>query len=165
MEATRISPPSFPVVTTAELEAWLRLDPNTDTSTLDMLVTSATEIVEGITNRTIAPANYRVTTDNRATCYALPLTNVTVIISVTVAGEPVTDWLLTGDTLHLPALPASPPVITLRAGYPDIDLIPDAIRHAIAVLVSAGYNAREDIDAKTFQTVERLCARYRRIVL
>jgi uncharacterized phiE125 gp8 family phage protein len=169
MDIIRTSPPAFPLVSPSELETWLRLDPNTDSATLDMLVTSATEIVEGITNRTIGASTYRIVMDRRATCYPIYLTNITAVVSVKIGTDTIDGWRLAeegGDTLLiLDQLPASPPIVTISAGIGDIDHVPDCVRHAIAILVSAGYNNREDIDEATFRTVERLCARYRRVSL
>ncbi len=166
MDILRTSPPAFDLVSSDELVEWLRIDPNTDADTLKMLVTSATEYVEGLTNLTIGASTYRIRLDHRATRYRLPLTNVTGITGVTVSGQPLTDgYRLDGCSVVFYVMPDACPVITVMAGYGSVETVPDAIRHSIAVLVSAGYNSREEIDPKTFATVERLCSRYRRYSL
>jgi len=164
MLIARITAPAFPAVSADELETWLRIDCGSDPETLALLVGSATEIVEGLTNRVLGLARYRVEFAGSAICYSLPLSPVRSVVSVEVNGEPITGWHLASGILHFDALPASAPVVTLMAGHDDVEFIDLSLRHAIAVLVSASYNNREEVSDQTMRTVERLCAPHRRIV-
>lgn len=160
---TRLTRPSFPAVSTAELEAWLRIDAGSDPEAVNMLVGSATEYVEAITGLTLGLADYRIDFATQEYCYKL---NISPIVSITSVadrgGVPLSGWTLEHGYLHFDSFPAFPPVITLEAGYATTNAIPEGLRHAIALLVAAGFNAREDIDEKTFKTVERLTSRYRK---
>ncbi|VWX51762.1 conserved hypothetical protein [Novosphingobium sp. 9U] len=164
MQTTRITAPAFPAVSADELETWLRIDCGSDPETLSLLVGSATEIVEGLTNRVLGSARYRIDFAGSALCYSLPISPVLSVESVEVDGEPLTGWRYASGIVHFEALPASAPVVTVMAGSTDVASIPGALRHAIAVLVSASYNNREEVSDQTIRTVERLCAPHRRIV-
>lgn len=73
-------------------------------------------------------------------------------------------WHLANGYLYFSGYPAGMPIVTLEAGYPDNVGIPQSLAHAIAVVVSAGYNGREEISDQTAKTVDRLCQRFKRIV-
>lgn len=164
MLITRITAPAFPAVSADELETWLRIDCGSDPETLSLLVASATELVEALTGRVLGSAQYRIEFAGSALCYSFPISPVQTVESVKVDGEPITDWRYANGIVHLDALPESAPVVTVVAGSTDVEAIPEALRHAIAVLVSASYNNREEISDQTMRTVERLCAPHRRIV-
>jgi uncharacterized phiE125 gp8 family phage protein len=169
MSPIRLTLPAFPAVSPAELETWLRIDAGSDPAAVDLLVGSATEMVEGLTSLTLGLADYRVDLAGLEYCYKLPLSPIVSITSVeyrdaTGTMVALTDWTLDHGYPHFETLPAGFPVITLKAGYPAASAIPDGLRHAIAVLVSAGYNDRETLPDATMKAVERLCARHRRII-
>lgn len=167
MEITRLTLPSFPAVSSSDLESWLRIDPNQDAATLAMLVASATEYVEGLTGLCLGSATYRVSLDSIATSYRLPIAPIQAIAKVECwqngALTALDGWRLENGWLLLSSVPASPPVVTLSAGYADPSSVPQSLAHAIAVLVSAGYNTREEISDLTAKTIDRLCQRHKRI--
>lgn len=169
METTRLTLPSFPALTAQELEDWLRIDAGLDAAALAMLVGSATEYVEGVTGLQIGLSTYRVTWDVVDDCYRLPLSPIQSVSKVEYrdsngALHEITGWHLAGGYLHLSGYPTNFPIVTMEAGYPDNASIPTALCHAIAVLVSEGYNSREAISDQALKTVDRLCQRYKRIV-
>jgi uncharacterized phiE125 gp8 family phage protein len=168
MQITRLSLPTFTALSDQDRASWLRLDEGQDAPTINMLVSSATDYVEGITGLCLGLASYRVEFDGIDCRYRLPLAPVQSITSVeyrdlTGALQAIPDgWFLSGSDLHFTALPAGCPIVTLTAGHPDAVSVPTALRHAIAVLVSAGYNAREELTNQTITTVDRLCQRHKR---
>lgn len=169
MEIIRLTAPAFPALTDAELVSWLRIDADQDTETLTMLVGSATEYVEGLTGRCLGLSTYQVALDGIDECYRLPLAPIQSVTKVEyrdVAGvlQPITNYMVDQGTLILAAYAPGFPIVTLTAGYADTDAIPEALRHAVAVLVSAGYNGREEVSDATMKTVERLCQRHKRFV-
>lgn len=95
------------VVTLPQIQEWLRLDPDTDIGTLNLLVSSAIDIVEHETGRTLRP-------------YVDPLTTLTV--------TPV---------------------------------VPESLKHAVAVFVSAHFDDRAGSNEAAMKTVKALCLPYR----
>ncbi|MDG2532067.1 hypothetical protein P6144_00255 [Sphingomonas sp. HITSZ_GF] len=164
MKITRLTPSTFEALTEEQLSEWLRIDSDSDALTTAMLVQSATEIVEGLTGQSLGESDFRIVFDRRMACLSLPLDPIQTVNSVKVAGQAV-GYTLRGDTIFLDAFPAGPVTVEVTAGYGDPELVPLSLRHAIAVLVGAGYDNREAIDPKTMQTVANLCARHRRLVL
>lgn len=159
--------PEFPALTAADIEAWLRIDPDQDENTIAMLVGSATEYVEGVTGLCLGLSTYRIDLDGIDECYRIPIAPVQSVSKVEYLDrdgmlQPITNWHLASGYLHFSAYPAGTPIVTAEAGYPDNSAIPLALCHAIAVLVSAGYNGREDISDQTIRTVDRLCQRHKR---
>lgn len=49
------------IISPAQIEEWLRIDPNTDAASLDMLVSSAIDIIEHETGRYLRPYTVPVT--------------------------------------------------------------------------------------------------------
>lgn len=169
MQITRLSLPEFPALSKIELEAWLRIDAGQDDGTVAMLVGSATEYVESVTGLCLGLSSYRVELDGLDLSYRLPLAPVQSITKVEYRVREgtlheITDWHLASGHLRLPDHPAGTPIVTLVAGYDSSTGIPLSLAHAIAVVVSAGYNSREEISDQTAKTVDRLCQRYKRIV-
>ena len=164
MNITRLSPSTFEAINEEQLSEWLRIEPDSDLLTTAMLLASATEIVEGVTGLTLAEGTFRIEFSRRMAYLKLPLEPVQTITSVKVGGETVT-YTRRGDTIVLDAFPMGDVTVEVTAGYDDPELIPVSLRHAIAVIVAAGFDGREDIDPKTMKTVEWLCARHRRFVL
>jgi uncharacterized phiE125 gp8 family phage protein len=167
---TRLSAPSFWALDNAAIAEWLRIDTETDQTTIEMLVSASTEVVEGLTNSAIGLSSYRIDYDLRLCSYRLPLCPVQSVTSVEYlddAGnlQPLAYTLRSGLLTLSDGLPPAAITVTLIAGYPDVASIPDALRWAISLLVSAGYNGREAIDPASMLAAERLCARYRRIIL
>lgn len=166
----RLSAPSFRALDDTEIAEWLRIDVDDDQSTVSMLISAATEVVEGLTNLAIGQADYQITYDISACSYRLPFDPIQSVTSVEYLDEEGASQSLAyafrnGVLTLTSGLPPFPPIIRLTAGYDAVAAIPDALRWAISLLVSAGYNGREDIDPKVMDAVERLCSRYRRIVL
>ncbi len=169
MKITRLTLPSFPALTNAEIEAWLRIDPDQDADTLAMLVGSATEYVEGVTGLTLGLSTYRVELDGLEDIYRLPIDPVQSVTKVEYRDRDgvlheIDGWHVASGYLYFSGFPLGSPIVTLEAGYPENTGIPISLAHAIAVLVSAGYNGREEISDQTTKTVDRLCQRYKRIV-
>jgi len=169
MEITRLTSPDASVLTDEQIETWLRIDAGQDSATLYMLVNSATEYVEGVTGLQIGLCTYRVELDGLDECYHIPLTPIQSVSKVEYRDRDgvlheITGWHFARGYLHLSDYPAGFPIVTLAAGYENTDLIPIALTHAIAVLVSEGYNSREAVSDQTVKTVDRLCQRYKRIV-
>lgn len=95
------------IITEEQINEWLRLDPSTDTETLNILVDSAIDIVQHETGRILLP-------------YTDPLTQ-----------EYVTP------------------------------VVPQSLKHAIAVFVAAHFSDREGATDTVMTTVRRLCAPFR----
>jgi uncharacterized phiE125 gp8 family phage protein len=169
MEITRLTMPSFPALTDAEIATWLRIDLGQEPFAIDMLVASATEYVEGITGLCLGLSTYRIALDGLDDCYRLPLSPVQSVTSVeyrdhTGALIPITDWHFVNGYLHFSGYTSGFPIVTIEAGYSDNTAIPVSLAHAIALLVSEGYNSRESLSDATFKAVDRLCQRYKRFV-
>ncbi len=168
MKITRLTLPSFPALTNAEIEAWLRIDPDQDADTLAMLVGSATEHVEGVTGLALGVSTYMVELDGIDESYRLPIEPVQSVSKVEYRDrdgvlQSITGWHVASGYLYFPGYPMGSPIVTLEAGYTREVGVPLALAHAIAVLVSAGYNGREEISDQTIKTVDRLCQRYKRV--
>lgn len=168
---TRTSLPSFPVVSDAELREWLRIDSNTDTLTLNLLLLTATEMVEAQTGTVMQQASYRIDFADIRTCYTItisPIQSISrVFYSIDDTEYTITDFTYdrVTRTIHLPSYPDATVTVELIAGYPTAAAIPDALRFACAVLSGALYDNREALDEKTVQTVRHLCAKHRSIIL
>lgn len=167
MQIDRLTYPQFHAFNDDERETWLRLDAGQDTATISMLVASATDYVEGHTGLCLPVSTYRATFDEVQYRYRLPIAPVQTITTVEYrdcAGtfNPVTGWYHAANELHFTTLPPGAPIVTLQAGFADRLSVPVGLRHAIAVLVSAGYNGREELSDQTIKTVHRLCARHKR---
>lgn len=167
MEIIRLTVPSYPTLTDGEIATWLRIDSGQDPETIDMLVSSATEYVEGITGLALGACTYRVTLDGIDECYRLPLSPIQSVSMVQYrdrAGVLTTldGWHYASGCIYFASYPPGCPIVTLEAGYPTVQLIPSQLRHAIAVLVSAGYNGREEMTDQTVKTVANLCQRHKR---
>lgn len=159
--------PTFPAVSDADLEAWLRIDTGQDSATIAMLVGSATEYVEGVTGLVLGLAAYRIEFDEIDCAYRLPIEPIQSITSVEyldAEGElqPIEDWVTARGYLHFPSIPLGAPLVTVEAGYHTPETIPISLCHAIALLVSEGYNSREALSENTIKAVDRLCQRYKR---
>lgn len=169
MKITRLTLPSFPALTNAEIEAWLRINPDQDADTLTMLVGSATEYIEGVTGLVLGLSTYMVELDGIDESYRLPIGPVQSVTKVEYRDRdgvihPLTGWHVASGYLYFPGYPLGSPIVTLEAGHSDTAPVPLALAHAIAVLVSAGYNGREEISDQTIKTVDRLCQRHKRFV-
>ncbi|ATI54165.1 head-tail connector protein [Sphingomonas melonis] len=169
MQITRLSLPEFPALTEDELQSWLRIDAGQDEDTVAMLVGSATEYVEGVTGLCLGLSTYRVELDGIDESYRLPLAPVQSVSKVEYRDRDgvlreIDGWHLASGYLHFTGYPAGMPIVTLVAGYDSDVGIPQSLAHAIAVVVSAGYNGREEISDQTAKTVDRLCQRFKRIV-
>ena len=168
MQITRLTLPNFPALSDQDRSSWLRIDEGQDNSTIDMLVSSATDYVEGITGLCLGSASYSIDLDwNECRMRVLPLAPIQSITSVEYWDEtgttlPFTDWTLAANRFRYDF--PTRLTITLVAGYSDPASVPISLRHAIAILVSAGYNGREELSDQTIKTVERLCQRHKRYV-
>jgi hypothetical protein len=149
----RTSPPSFPAVSSAQLREWLRLDPDVDQATLDLLLGAAVDHIAGLTGLYVVSAEYAVSFAATG-CYSLPISNITQ----TEAGAVV------GGNLEI-EVEAVPLVVSISAGWTTEEAIPVALRHAIAIYVGAAYDSRHDISEATFATIKRLCAPFIRVAL
>lgn len=169
MEITRLTTPEFPALNDEELASWLRIDADEDADTIKMLVGSATEYVEGVTGLALGLSTYRVELDGIDESYRLPLAPVQSITKVEYRDRDgvlheIDNWHLAGGYLYFSGYPAGMPIVTLVAGYPNDVGVPLALAHAIAVVMAAGYNSREEMTDQTVKTVDRLCQRFKRIV-
>jgi uncharacterized phiE125 gp8 family phage protein len=167
MKIDRLTPPDFPALSHAEIANWLRIDSDHEPETLNMLVGSATEYIEGLTGLSIGRSTYCVTLDGLCDVFRLPLEPIQSVTSVEYIDrsgviQPITDWHYVAGYLYFATAPRGFPVVTLVAGYSDPQMVPTALAHAIAVLVSSGYNSREEMTDQTAKTVERLCQRHKR---
>lgn len=162
MKITRLSAPAFETITEDELSEWLRIDSDADKLTTTMLIESATDVVEGLTDLTLVASDFQIDYAHRARCYTIPLEPLQSITSVVVDGEPV-PFEQRGSKITLETVPLGEVSVEVRAGYATTDAIPVSLRHAVAVIVSAGYDGREDIDPATQKTVDWLCSRHRRV--
>lgn len=167
MDIIRLTLPEFPALTDDEIASWLRIEVDQDADTTTMLVGSATEYVEALTGQRLGLSTFRVELDGIDECYRLPLTPIQSVTKVEYRDrdselQEITGWHLAGGYLYLSGYPAGMPIVTLVAGYPDKEAMPIALAHAIAVLVSAGYNGREEISDQTLKTVDRLCQPHKR---
>lgn len=169
MNITRLSSPEFSALSPQELETWLRIYADQDSDTLTMLVGSATEYVEALTGRQIGLSTYRVELDGIDEVYRLNLAPIQSIEKVEYRDRDgvlheITGWHLAGGHLYFPGYATGFPIVTLKAGYADNASVPLSLAHAIGVLVSAGYNGREEISDQTIKTVDRLCQPHKRFV-
>ena len=169
MEITRLTLPLFAALSNAEIESWLRIDADQDKDTVAMLIGSATEYCEGVTGSAIGLSNYLVELDGIAGEYPLPIAPVQSVIKVQYRDDTGTlqdidpaEWTFMGRSVRFSGLPAGSPIVTLEAGNDRPVAIPLALRHAIAVLVSAGFNGREEMSEQTMRTVDRLCQQHKR---
>lgn len=168
MQITRLTIPAFPALSEDEIASWLRIEADQDADTLTMLVGSATEYVEALTGRRLGLSTFRVELDGIDECYRLPIAPVQSITKVEYRDKggilhEIDEWALVGGGfLRLTSLSPGFPIVTLEAGYPDNTSVPVSLAHAVAVLVSAGYNGREEISDQTIKTVDRLCQPHKR---
>lgn len=98
------------IITPEQIQEWLRLDPDTDTATLNMLVSSAIDVVEYKTGRILRPYS--------------------AVNPVTGASETITPT------------------------------VPDSLKHAISLFVSAHFDDRAGSDDAAMLAVDRLCRPY-----
>jgi len=180
MPATRVSVPSFPALSDAELREWLRIDPSIDQFTLDMLLGSAVDFVEGQIGKVLIAADYEI--DLGCPGRVVPI-GICPVNSVSISGAYATEDSVVDDIFDdldsalwewdsqrglIRFLEDEPPrriAIRVNAGFTNVASIPDSLRHAIAILVGASYDGRVALDEKTFTTVNRLIARHRKMVL
>lgn len=162
----RISAPQFPAVSSDQLREWLRLDDSVDESTLDMLLGSAVDHVQSVTGQIVVSADYQTVLCLAPGCHAIPISNPTAVTLSDASGDPIdpTDaYAIIGDDLVLLTIVANDlGALTIRitAGWTTEEAVPQALRHAIAVLVGASYDGRTEISDQTFTTVSRLCRPY-----
>ena len=170
----RTSHSAFPALTNSEVAEWLRIDEDSDTFSVALLIDSACEYVEGETGQALASASYVANFDDYAgNLLALRITPVTAIASVNytvgTTTTAITDFIFQAGSSPRIILPtcivADRVTVAFTAGRADLSDVPLALRQAVAVLVSAGYNNREELDDQTFKTVTNLIARYRRVTL
>jgi uncharacterized phiE125 gp8 family phage protein len=163
----RVSAPSFPAVSSSQLREWLRLDSDIDQSTLDLLLSSAVDHIQSITGQNVVSADYQTTFPATIRCDTINATNITAIVVTDVDDQVIdpADYALDGQRLLITGDDLGPLTVTITAGWTDEDSVPESLRHAIAVLVGAGYDSRNEISDATFRTVERLCRPYWKPVL
>lgn len=175
----RISQPSFTLLDAATLAQWLRIDTGTDLATLDLLLASATDWIEGYTGRVMSAANYTVTFDGCDRRLPLGVFPVNSIASVVVSHDDSTTQELTAGVDYRACLASPWPAVTilntsqfisgytvtLNAGFAQLSAVPAAIQHAAAVLVGAGYDSRTALDPQTLATVCNLLSRHKRVFL
>lgn len=157
MDLTIVTPPTFVALADSEIREWLRIDPEVDFFSLTMLIASATNIVESITGLTIRQTGFQMTACAPDGVVVIPNSPIATIDAVQDATGPITGWTYANHVLTLPA-PSMAVTIDFTCGWPTTLAIPQSIRHAIAVLVAAGYDARSEIDDQTMTTVMRLVA-------
>lgn len=164
MNITRLTTPAQPPVSNAQLAEWIRIDTDQDQLTVDMLLASATMMVETTTNTILAPTDVRIEFDCVACSYELPVHPLSQVTAVEVDGVALdpAGWSVRCGRLILTDRPASPPVVFATAGW---SAVPAPLAYAIAILVAAGYDSRSEVTPATLKTVEALCAPHRRLVL
>jgi len=167
----RISAPAFPAVSADQLREWLRLDPDVDADTLDLLLGSAVDHVQALTGQIVVSADYETVLHGPG-CHVITISNSTAVALFDQAGDPITDIDIVeasvhGDLVFVEVLPADRGPVTVRvtAGWTTEEMVPASLRHAIAVYVGAAYDSRHAIDDATLRTVAALCQPFRRIVI
>ena len=95
------------IITPEQIQEWLRIDPDTDEATLNMLVSSAIDMVEYKTGRVLRPYSQ--------------------LNTVSGAIETITP------------------------------LVPESLKHAISLFVSAHFDDRAGADDAAMLAVDRLC--------
>lgn len=179
MLITRLTSPSFAIVDADTLTEWLRIDSDIDSATIELLLSSATDYIEGVTGRVLAAANYQIDYDSLAPSLPLniaPLNSVSTVSAKLADGSSVvltagTDYLTqaasSAPSIMLLNIPANTVSITVlaNAGYTNAAAVPASIQHAAAVLVAASYDSRSALDPATAMTVTNLVSRYRRVMM
>ena len=173
----RTSLPAFTIVDQATLEQWLRIDASVDEQTVDLLLASATDYLEGLTGQVLASANYIVVLDPAGGFSPIGLTPFNGVLSVAALFTDGTAQTLTAGTQYTISLSGISPVISFtelpdgtvgvsvacNAGYTSAASVPASLQHAAAVLVAAGYDNRSALDPRTIATVDNLIQRYRAV--
>ena len=167
----RLTEPTFSALSNEEMLEWLRLDFGDDIITLEILIGSATQVVEHEAGRIIGEATFAI--DLSCLAYSIPLhiTPLSSVDSVTYIDEDGEEQTLSTDDWYVAALNVAPRLIitgsipsvrsatiTVTAGHSSICDVPTSLRHAIAVLVAADYSQREGAVEAAMMTVKRLCA-------
>lgn len=181
----RETAPIFSALSDSNVREWLRIDPSVDQASLDMLIGSAVDYIELQTGLVVLAADYGFWTkpgEWEICISARPINGIGVssfrdsdilelapdVLASTPDDNLTYDFSTDLSTIKLNYKDACwdrGVYVSYNAGFTDSSSIPLSLKHAIAVLVSAGYNGREDIDERTFKTVQRLCAPHRRYFL
>lgn len=163
------------------LGEWLRIDAGDDPATVDLLLCSSIDYIEGLTSKIVSAANYTIEFFDLS-CSELPillepLNTIVSVLAVLDDGSSVTldqgtDWLnrARASQPHVTIVGELPEstvsvIVTVNAGYQSPAAVPAALRHAAAVLVAAGYDNRTDLDPKTIMAVRNLCSRWTRVLM
>jgi len=149
MYLKRITPPQEEPITLNEVKAHLRIDGDEENELLSALITTAREMAEEYTRRSLVQQEWELGIQELTTKVYLPRSPVREITYFAVDGQELgTDsYLLIGQEIFctkkpLKAVMPDGIVIRYTAGF-DADNIPEAIKRAILMLVGHLYENRE----------------------
>lgn len=149
MYLKQITPPQTEPVTLSEAKAHLRIDGSEEDELLSALITTAREMAEDYTRRSLVLQEWELGIDKIDNRIYLPKSPVQSIDYVAVDGEPIpldNYYLVGADTFYtkIPLCATMPDgvVIRYKAGF-DTNQVPEKIKHAIKMLVGYLYENRE----------------------
>jgi len=165
MGRTLVTAPTGDVVTTAEAKAYAKISHSAEDTLIDTLVATAVELVEAICDRQLLQATYDITFDAWPSAgeeFEIPFAPTSSITSIKYIDEDGTEQTLSASAyvtstdvdpaqIYLaygeswPGLRAQRNAVTVRAvvGYANAAAIPDAIKTAIKIAVTAWLENRE----------------------
>ena len=169
MKTTLDHDADYLAISVDEAKQWLRIDTDDDDTLIQGLIVAAQSAAEAYTGRTIVPTTAEFSFDEGNQRYTLPCAPVVVVSTVELEDRkgvredlpsPDSYWVLLRDTGAVVTLVGGcrgkrTLVVTCDAGYADPAEIPQPIKQAIAVHVSAAYRDREGQDTSdaTFQNL------------
>lgn len=162
-----VTPPSEEPATTAEAKAHLRVDSNSEDTLIGSLVTAARQYVEGATGRALVTQTLRTKLDDfpdSDDAIRLPRAPVQSVSSVTYLDEdgasqtfassdyvtlldlePAEIALKADASWPATAMQRGAVTVTYVAGYGAASAVPQAVKHAILLLVGHWYANREAV--------------------
>lgn len=186
----QVAAPADTPVSLAEAKAQLRVEHSADDDLITRLIEAATAHLDGwsgVLGRCLYTQSWRQDFDRFSACLRLPLAPVATVTSVKYDDVDDVEQTVSASNYSLLADDAGPYVrfksdfafpsvdsegptvrVSYVAGYGDATAIPEAIRHAILMMVGHWYESREAVVvgpqvASLPLAVDALIAPYRRI--
>ena len=170
MKYKLLTPATLYAVSLAEAKAHLRVDHTDDDTYITQLIKVATDAVEQYTGRQLLPATWAAYADSFEPVLRLRPSPVSGVTSLKYFNSANTEITLTDNTDYFVDLVSAPAeivpvsswpatyarpnavVVEFTAGYASADLVPDAIKQAMLLLIYHYYDHREEVITRISMT-------------